>query len=78
VSRCAWWRQPIEKAAALTRPPQRKARAVSIHAERGMRGPRRLWVAVANGARSSRSGQLPDSEVTRERFAVREPPPATG
>jgi len=43
-----------------------------------MRRPRRLWLAVANGARSSSSGQLPDSEVTRERFAVRERPPATG
>jgi len=43
-----------------------------------MRRPRRLWLAVANGARSSSSGQLPDSEVTRERFAVRERPPAIG
>ena len=78
VSRCAWCRQPIEKAAALTRPPQRKARAMSTHAERGNRRLRRLWPAVANGARSSRSGQLPDSEVTGERFAVRARPPATG
>src|SRR3954454_6902891 len=64
VSRCAWWRQPIEKAAALTSPPQRKARAATTHAERGsfrLRGP---WLAVANGARSSRSGQVGDSEVT--------------
>src|SRR4051795_10520497 len=64
VSRCAWWRQPIEKAAALTRPPQRKARAVSTHAERGSFRLRRPWLAVANGVRSSRSGQLGDSEVT--------------
>jgi hypothetical protein len=51
---------------------------VSSHAERGIRRPRRLWLAVANGARSSSSGQLPDSEVTGERFAVRARPPATG
>ena len=54
--RCAWWRQPIEKTAALTSPPQRKARPVSIHAERGSlrRGLSRL--AVANGMRSFSTG----------------------
>src|SRR3954452_806571 len=71
VSRCAWWRQPIENAAALTRPPQMKARAVSNQTDLGRLRPWRSYLAVANGARSSRRGKLPDSEVTGERFAVR-------
>ena len=35
VSRWAWWRQPMEKTAALTSPPQRKASPMKSHVERG-------------------------------------------
>jgi hypothetical protein len=75
VSRCAWWRQPIEKAAALTRPPQRKARAVSSQAERGsLRRVERTGAGAAvNGARSFRTGHrawVVESDAICERFAV--------
>jgi hypothetical protein len=73
VSRWAWWRQPIENAAALTRPPQMKASAVSSQAERGsLRRADRIG-AAANGARSFRTGQwawVVDSDATGERFAA--------
>jgi ATP-binding protein involved in chromosome partitioning len=61
----------MEKPAALTRPPQRKARPVSSQAERGSLRRGELLVAWVNGRRSSRSGQrVVDSEVIAERFAV--------
>ena len=76
MSRWAWWRQPIEKTAALTSPPQRKARPVSSHAERGSRGRGLSRVAVVNGARSFSTGHWVESEVIGERFAASGRPPA--
>src|SRR5690242_8917674 len=67
VLRCDWLRQPIENAAALTSPPQTKARPVSSQTERG--DLRRAGRATCgNGVRrSSRTGQrawVVESEVT--------------
>ena len=50
---------------------------MSSQTERGVFRVGRLWLAVANGARSSSRGQLLESEVTGARFAVQPRAPAS-